>query len=83
MLCAVDNFLLVLARFPVKPGMTTDRALPLSSRARYLPVISTERSEWRDLSTKHAPKKRHTLPTGCTPRPPLPTRRTSHRPTVF
>ena len=56
MLCAVDNFPLVLARFPVKPGMTTDRALPLSSRARFLPVISTERSEWRDLSTKHAPK---------------------------
>lgn len=25
MLCAVDNFPLVLAGFPVKPGMTTDR----------------------------------------------------------
>ena len=50
MLCAVDNFPLVLARFPVKPGMTTDRTPP---------VIPTERSEWRDLHPtrpkKHVP----------------------------
>ena len=79
MLCAVDNFPLDLARFPVKPGMTdydhgmaTDR---VSSRYRErVPHCHLDRAERVERSPSPTrPKTRHPLPTGCTP----------HRPTVF
>ena len=70
MLCAVDNFPLVLAGFPVKPGMTdydhgmaTDR---VSSRYRervpHCHLDRAERVERSPSPTYHPRQRAHTTP---------------------
>ena len=48
-----------LERFPVKPGMTREPFSVIS--IRFLSVISTERSEWRDLHSRRSSQK-NTMP---------------------
>ena len=57
MLCAVDNFPLVLARFPVKPGMTADRAPPVIPSV--LPSCHLDRAERVERSPSPTRPQKH------------------------
>ena len=61
MLCAVDNFPLVLARFPVKPGMTTDRTPPVISTE--LSPCHLDRAERVERSPSPTRPQKNTSPT--------------------